>query len=161
MKALKRLTPPKEDEEGVYAVFIVILVTVLLISVGLAIDWPRQVAGNQRVQGVAEEAARYGATIFVDPSENVNVPQVLLFETARLRTEEFIRANNTNILTLSMKEFRCDETSGDIVVRVSGVLRNSLSGIVLGRFRRFEAEGRGNLTFVGANNDEVKVNLCF
>lgn len=150
----------RKDERGIYAVFLIIVISILLIAVGFAIDGPRQLTANQKVKNVAEEAARYATSQIA----NMPAPATLAqrFEAAELLTKDFIALQNRRSLPMEMIEFRCDANTGTIVVKVQGNSRNTLSAIWLGPSRQFSAEASASLTFVasGGADANTKINIC-
>lgn len=166
MKFLKRLKFPNDDERGIYAVFLIITIAVLLVAVGFAIDGPRLATANQKTQNIAAEAARYGASLILSAEPNEGETLLTLderFTLAQQGTRAFISTHSTSTFNIVMTAFECDSFTGNIVVEVDSVIRNSLSGVFLGSLRRFNSEASAAVVFVPAGGAEVgttEINVC-
>lgn len=152
-----KLFPEKADERGVYTIFVVIIISFLLVAIGFAIDSPRQITANQRTGHVAEESARYAVSVFVNSSAATFSDR---FSESRAATERFIGHQNSVNLSLSLRNFRCDFESNSVTVEVRGIIRNTLSGALLGRHRVFDREASAGLRFISPGGDIVETGIC-
>ena len=143
------------EQEGVYGLFFVVMSLGLLVAVGIAIDGPRHLTANQRVEDVANEAARYAASLIVQGVEHGDVVR---------RTEVFVSRELTGSnQALSLTGTGCNEESGEYTVSVRGEIRNTLSAIIFGPRRVFNAEGRAGLLYFPPNGEidpEENINIC-
>lgn len=148
----------KDDDRGIYSIFLLLVISVLLVAIGFAIDAPRQHTANQRVRNVAEEAARYAVVQIVESTGTETLNQ--RFQDAEESTRDFIALETRSSFPLVLREFSCNPDTGSVVVEVRGTLRNGLSGAFLGPFRRFTGEGSASLNFVDTGGSSGGINIC-
>ena len=147
---IKKLTPPQDDERGVYGVFTIILMPILLVVLGVAIDGPRQLTVFQRTEDVAEQAARYAAGLIATDAGN--------FQRVRELTNDFVATQSSGTFAarnLRLTALSCDAENGEIVAVIRGSLINTFSGLIFGVERTFNSSARSSLTFLPPGGSET------
>lgn len=162
MRLLEHLSPPKDDQRGVYSIFLVIMMPILIVVLGVAIDGPRQLTVRQRAGDVAEQAARYAAGLVVTDEGD--------FERVRELTNNFVSSQSSGTFgsrNLQLERLNCDAETGEIVATVTGTLLNTFSGLIFGVERSFRSTARAGLFFSSAGGaplitggDEIDIDIC-
>ncbi len=151
----KKLSPPPEDERGVYGIFFVVLIVFLIVAVGIAVDGPRHLTTYERTKNVAEEAARYAVGLISNGEDN--------FTEIRAKTAIFVAVQDSgaaNSRRLEMTNLRCDANTGEIIAEVKGSLSNTFSGLLFGPIRTFNSSATAGAVFITPGGEEQIINVC-
>lgn len=127
------MTRKDRNEDGVTALFVVLIATALLAMAGLVIDGGYAMASNRRLTGQAEQAARIGADALnqdslrdggeptVDPSKAVAAAQDYLSQVGAPQGQVSIDGGR---VTVSIKSY-----SKTAILSVVGVTQIPTSGV--------------------------------